>query len=188
MKIVPIVLCAALGAFLSRWHGGGFFETPKVLKNAAWALPFGLSSFYVTFGLGVIPAAVFGLISFGLCLIGKATGHGGGMDLGHSKEEPGQGRKAEKLEYLILKFHGKIPQYWYDALLLALCGVAAVSGAIIAFGYTNPLLGALVFLGGAAKAPAYMLGWSLSEDDATEIGELLTGFFAYGALAAAVVV
>ena len=199
MKITVVILFAALGAFLSRWHGGGFGGGSKVLKNIIWALPFGCASFYITAqNAGVKIGVIFGLSAFLLCLIGKATGHGGGMDLAHSLEEPGAGRRPEKLEYLILGLHGKMPQYWYDALLLMISGFAAVSGAVFVFCYVNFWFGVIIALGGLSKALAYIIGWSLVDEDildmdlkdfdeATEIGEFLTGFFAYGGLASAVV-
>lgn len=195
MKVLLIILCAVSGALISRWHGGGFGSGSKVLKNIIWSLPFGLCSFYaLSLNTNIFTAIAVSALAWGLCLIGKASGHGGGMDLAHNSKEPGEGREPEKLEYLILWLHGKISQYKYDALLLVLCGLASVSGAMLVFSYVNPWFGAIIALGGALKALAYSIGWFLADktlldtnpkdfDEATEIGEFLSGFFAYGSLA-----
>lgn len=198
LKIALIVLLPFYGAFISRWHGGGFIAgSPKAVKNTLWALPFALISFFAVFQeASLIVSIIAGATALGLCFVGKTLGHGGGIDMGHNPKEPGAGREPEKLEYLILWAHGKIPQYWYDAALLSICGLAAVSGAVLAFAFVNPLAAGIVVLGGLAKAPAYMIGWAMDPEDLaefelsdfnepTEIGEFLTGFFAYAGLAIA---
>lgn len=187
------VALAAFGLFLSRWHGGGFISgSPKVLKNILWALPFSAIAFFAHTGTA---AWVWAGIALALCIFGKATGHGGGMDLAHSDKEPGLGRTPEKLEYLILWAHGKIPQYWYDVILLAIVGFAAVSGGVLAVGHVSTPAALVIALGGVLKAFAYMVGWKVHPkgtgsgwkelDEATEVGEALTGLFAYMGLAAA---
>lgn len=194
------LLAVLYGGFMSRWHGGGFIGgSPKVLKNTLWALPFAAVSFLALFQAGVDgwPLYVAAAVSLALGIFGKATGHGGGMDLAHSPKEPGgnPSRSPEKLERLILWLHDDLPRYWYDALILVLVGIAAVSGAAFALGYINPLAGVIVAIGGAMKAVGYMIGWHFHDefptvlqnapedfDEATEIGEFLTGIFAYTGL------
>ena len=176
-----------MGGLISRWHGGGFFECPKIFKTMIWACPFGAIVFLYFFRYGLASALVFGVIAFALSGFGKATGHGGGIDLGHNPEQPGSGRKPEKLEYLILWLHGNIPEYWYDLLLLSICGLAAVSGGLLVF-FVNPVAGSLFFIGGLMKGASYALGWSLYPEKATETGEFLTGIFAYAALSSALFV
>lgn len=174
-------------AFVSRWHGGGFFNAPKSVKNVAWALPFGGVSYYLLFTAGFSPTliAVGSIISFALCVAGKATGHGGFMDLGAWR----QIRKREALEFILNPVRGKIPEKLYDALGLSIVGMAAVSGAALAAVISGSALASLcIAIGGAAKALAYVIGWSLRGhirpewwddlDEPTEIGEILTGFFA----------
>ena len=193
-----LLLLPILGAFLSRLHGGGFISgVNKSLKNILWALPFGLLSIYAVFtatdNIYMIISSF--IISMGLCVVGKATGHGGGMDLAHSPKEPYNGRDPEKLEYLILWLHGRINQYWYDALILAIVGFVSVSGAVLVLSFVNPLAAIVVALGGVLKALSYIIGWavfmvvdfSCTDDlnEETEIGEVLTGFFAYAGLAIA---
>lgn len=175
---------AFTGAFISRWHGGGFIQnSPKVLKNFLWALPFSVCAYFATTQWWV------SLLVLAWSIVFKATGHGGAMDLGHSPKEPGAGRDPEKLEYLVLWLHGRIPTYWYDLLTLAIIGLFSVAGAAFAVGYTNTLAGIIIALGGLGKPIGYAIGWQLnraiedffSEDlnEATEIGEFLTGFLAY---------
>jgi len=174
---------------MSRWHGGGFINgSPKALKTFLWSVPFAAAGVWAS-------GWVMGLVALALCMAGKATGHGGGMDLAHSPKEPGAAREPEKLEYLILWAHPYIPRYLYDAILLALVGFAAVSGGAVAVGWTDPLAGLLIAAGGLLKPVAYMVGWAVYPkgqgkgppdlNEATEIGEFITGVFAYGGLGCA---
>jgi len=181
-KIVKTLIWAL--PFVSRWHGGGFFKAPKIVKTLIWALPFGVSSFIISLGLGLKLAAVLGVSSFILCALGKATSHGGFMDLG-TWDKP---RENERLELLIKPLKGKIPEYCYDALGLAVVGLASVSGGIIPLAIQNPFAGPILAIGGVSKALAYMIGWQflptqgenmpVDMDEHTEIGEILTGAFA----------
>lgn len=198
IELFLIISLPFYGAFISRWHGGGFIAgSPKAVKNALWALPFAAASGWALREDAdlIIPISL-AILAFALSFLGKTTGHGGGMDLGHNPKEPGAGREPEKLEYLILWAHGKISQYWYDAALLCLSGLAAVSGAVLGFAFVNPLAAGIIALGGLAKAPAYMIGWGVDPEDLaefelsdfnepTEIGEFMTGFFAYAGLSIA---
>lgn len=215
MMALFIIIFSLLGGVISRWHGGGFIGgSPKVLKNFVWAAPLAIGSMVafapiapaiyemVNFIHAVMPLQAFyaacGAIFLALCMIGKATGHGGGMDLGHNPKEPGKGRKPEKLEYLIIWLHGRIPQYWYDALLLSITGIAAMSGAALAMASVHPVAALIVAFGGAMKGLAYMIGWEFEKllvtvepedfNEPTEIGEFLTGLFAYLAFALAMVI
>lgn len=197
-----VILLAVYGGLISRIHGGGLVHNiPKTIKNLLWALPLAAASSYLVYrdrgalwiyDYGYEVGITFMVLTFaaiaGLCTIGKATGHGGGIDLATSSLEPGKGREPEKLEYLILWLHDRIPRYWYDALLLLIVGVAAVSGAALAAASVNVWAGAVVVAGGASKSVAYMLGWryavkmTVDLSEPTEFGELLTGAFAYGAM------
>ena len=175
-------------AFVSRWHGGGFFKAPKVLKNAVWA---GALTVPVVLAYGPLlgfHAAWPALVAFALCFAGKATGHGGGMDLGHSPKEPSNGRDLEKLEFIIFPLFDRIPRYWYDALLLALTGLAAVSGAVIALTPLNPIHGLILAAAGLLKPLGYMIGWKNFPDNkngaATVTGEVMAGFLVGLALVA----
>lgn len=169
--IIVFILATFLGGWLSRWHGGGMFKADKVIKNIAWAVPLT--------GAAIFMSGWWGLLGLA-CIAGKATGHGAGIDLGTWT----QSRSDEKLEFIIKPLYGKIPEYWYDVLLLAVTGLAATLGAAIAISLTNPAAGLLCALGGALKPVGYMIGWAIWPDNrksyATRTGEWGAGIFAYG--------
>lgn len=192
-KAALIAIIAMIGAGLSRWHGGGFIGgSPKILKAFLWSLPFAGIAVFAHWGSDWKTLAAIGLGVLAWSMVFKNTGHGAGMDLAHSDKEPGKGRDPEKLEYLILWLHGRMPQYWYDFLLLTIIGLFSVAGAAIAVGYVNPWAGAIIALGGLGKPAGYAIGWAVYPeaqgrgwkefDEATEIGEGLTGLFAFMAL------
>lgn len=164
-----------LGALISRAHGAGWL--PKVALSILWALPFGVMPIYyfndIAFGVSLA------LIAVGLSALGKSTGHGGWMDLG-SWEKP---RSKERMEFIIKPLHGDMQEYWYDVLGMCLKGFLSVSGAIIAMGFINPLFSVIMSVGGLLCGLAYMIGWAVYPKQATVIGEVLKGVFAYGAIA-----
>lgn len=184
------LLIPFIGAFISRWHGGGLIHgTPKAIKALVWSFPFALVV-YLNTGAGDTKSIMYSAFTLISCMVFKNTGHGGGMDLGYNPKEPNAGRKPEKIEYLILWLHGRIPTYWYDFTLLAIIGLFSTIAPSIVIGMDNLLLGMIIALSGAFKAVAYAIGWKLLDmgkiqhlpynfNHATAIGELLTGFFAY---------
>lgn len=184
--ITFIILFASTGGIVSRGCGGGFKELPYHLNEYLYAGPYAILCVIAGLGFPLV------ILAYAFAVIGKSTGHGGGMDLGHSPKEPGQGREPEKLEYAILWLHGKIPQYWYDALLLGLTGllVTVPTGMVIAS--VNPMAGILIALSGLTKPLSYIIGWKIYPsgsgdgpkelDEATAIGEFLTGFFGWSAV------
>lgn len=163
--MIGILLFSLLGGLISRWHGGGFFPAPKALKNVVWAGPFAAAAFLFT---GNIPLSV---LAFGLCLAGKAFGHGPFIDLGTWRGSKG---------------------YWHDFAGLSLAGFLAVSGAVIAFGTVGFIPALIITIGGLLKGAAYAIGWSIYPqgtgkgipwlNEATAIGEFFTGVAAYAAL------
>ena len=198
LHMAVIACLPILGGLLSRWHGGGFVGgSPKILKAFLWSIPFALFTIFAHFRetTDFVPY-ILGTTVLVWCMVFKNTGHGGGMDLAHNEKEPGAGRTPEKLEYLILWLHGRIDQYRYDLLLLTIIGAFSTAAPAIAIGWEYPIHGLLVFLGGAIGKPlGYALGWKIYPnargkgikhlDEATAIGEFLTGVFAYGGLAIA---
>jgi len=184
--MIYITIYSVFGALISRLHGGGFIKgVPKVVRNLLWCIPLACASAYIFYDnghdwLGIVSAA---MATAGFCFIGKTTGHGGGMDLGSYPDVPGDSREIEKLEYLIYPLYGKINVYWYDALLLAITGLSGVSGVVLALCFTQPLAALIVGISGIMKSLAYIIGWKVSDRYATEIGETLTGLFAYAAVA-----
>lgn len=206
MSVVFLIRCVVfsvaviIGATLSRWHGGGFFPAAKWLKNLLFALPIGLSLIFLsyqglmTLGYGNF-ADVFAALIATLMILGfKAIGHGGGFDLGHSNQEPGNGRDLEKIErwfFLYPKAYNSLPRYWYDALILSIKGglMAAAPAAIIAV--KSVVSAVIMFSGGLVGFPlAYMIGWWLFDNTSlltkvrlapTEFAEFVTGGLFFGA-------
>jgi hypothetical protein len=178
------------GAFLSRFHGGGFKGgVNKFLKNTLWALPFALcTAFAILPYVDYTTLGILTALSLLLCIGGKGTGHGGFMDLSRTTKNDND----ERLEFLIKPLQGKISEYWYDFIGLALVGFAAVSGAVFTVVYFNPLVAAIIAIGGMLKSVAYAIGWTIypkgngkgikNFDEATAIGEFLTGAFAFAGL------
>lgn len=117
---------------------------------------------------GNVPLSI---LAFGLCIAGKAFGHGPFIDLGTWKDSKG---------------------YWHDFAGLSLAGFLAVSGAVIAFGTVGFIPALIITIGGLLKGAAYEIGWSIYPqgtgkgipwlNEATAIGEFLTGVAAYAAL------
>ncbi len=210
LTVLLVIIFSLIGGWTSRMCGGAPPKLPWGLDQWIYAIPyFAICAPAGTAFIAAIFAdrdfdrkprlkiyeGLFLLLPYSLAFTGKRTGHGGGMDLGHNNKEPGAGREPERLEFLIAPLHGKIAQYWYDALLLAVTGLAVtlVAGLIVCF--VNVTAGLLIIVSGPLKALAYMIGWAVYPDgsgsgipyldEATAIGEFLTGVFNYAALAIA---
>lgn len=194
-----LIIALYLGA-VSRWHGGGFFKAPKMVKNLAWGFPFGAVTTYAfsierwtsvnlvwslseRFGAmnGLFINAmwafpiVMGVIVWIACALLKGTGHGGGIDRSTSTEEPGAGRTMEKLEYLIYWFGFKRwSRKTYDDAILFLTGLFAVLPAALAIGFVFWPAGVLTIIGGSLKPKAYHIGYHEHEAWRTdlEVGEV----------------
>lgn len=188
-----IVAMCLYGFIISRWHGGGFISgSPKVLKNILWALPFGLCSFYALLpNTNYFVSSTVATISFLMCLGGKATGHG---RVWNPFKELDQSKNPEFLEGLIIFLQGMLSDFGYKTVAMSLIGFAAVSGAAFSIGYIDTMAGIIVGAGGALKSVSYIVGRILDEEDLlddlpkeidepTEIGEGLTGIFAFAGLA-----
>lgn len=148
-------------AFVSRWHGGGFFYAPKALISLMWALPFA----YL-----VYPNIYAVIIVLALTALAKSTGHGNFMDLG-TWTKPSE---PERLEFLIKPLKNKLSPYWYDFTGLTMLGVIGALPAAIALFSLNSFI---LIAGGVGKAIAYAIGWKIGKYP-TEVGEILTGLFA----------
>lgn len=203
---LAIIAFALLGGWLSRMCGGAPPKLPWGMDQWLYASPYGLISLpassailLLLFTINVKPraywkfVALIALLPYFGAFLGKRTGHGGGIDAGTSKKN----REDESLEFLIKPLHGNIDEYWYDMLLLAITGIATtlLAGTIICF--LDIAAGTLILVSGGFKAVAYMIGWTIYPsgkgkgiphlNEATAIGEFLTGIFAYAALAIAFV-
>lgn len=189
-------------ALLNRWRGAAtkykrYF--PRPWPQLALALPFG----YIAYKYGALPYIipyqeyVTGLVVTIITWGTWVTGWGNVYDLGHAP----RGEKLEKIEYPIHWLYGRVPEYLYDLIGMALRGMIITAPAGIAL--LNPLLA----LSGASMAVAYAIGWLIYDyavehgkterrvawtgtdtylairflprhiDEATAIGELLTGAF-----------
>lgn len=185
------IICAMIyGGLVSRWHGGWGFKASKTVKNLAWALPFGFVAASHFTGIASIAAIL--IAATALCLAGKATGHGGFMDLG-TWPKP---REDERVEFVIKQLRGEVPEPFYDYLGLMIVGFLAVSGLFLALMLKDPLCAALVAACGMAKGTAYAVGWMVRPSNtfadgtagaATTIGEVLTGVIAFLGLGVAYV-
>jgi hypothetical protein len=190
INIIITVLLPIYGAFMSRFHGGGFKGgVNKSLKNMLWALPFGVIV-WLCGGAWWLCA-----ITVALCAIGKAVAHGRGLG---SDEPMRDDMKPEKVEYAILWLQDKVSTRTYKHLIMSLTGFAAVSGAVVAFMFINPMASLIIALGGLLKGVAYEIGTFILPNQTksgiknlmykTEIGEFITGLFAYGGLAIAFII
>jgi len=93
--------------------------------------------------------------------------------------------------------YGENRLYWRNFTGLALVGFTAVSGLFVSLLFVNVYAALTVLMGGLMKAPSYAVGEILLSydgdndgdfDEPTEIGEALTGVFAYLAAGIAVII
>lgn len=167
---------------------------PRPLPQLCLALPFGYIAHLNTQLPPFIPYQELVAVTL-LTMAAWLTGWGNVYDLGHAP----RGEKLEKIEYPIHWLYGRIPEYWYDFIGMALRGIIITLPAGLAT--LNPWL----VLSGASMALAYALGWLIWDyavehgkterriswtgtetylairflprhlDEATAIGELFTG-------------
>ena len=168
---------------LSRMCGGGFVKLPYGLDQWLYAFPFAILGYLSIGWWGVLLAGIF-------AFLGKRTGHGQYMDLGSWTGIV----KPERLDLIVKWFFGKDPNKTHqgagskvrDFFGLCVTGAFTALGASIALALGGHLwLSLIVFLGGAAKGVAYLVGWDAwwpemghNLDEPTEVGEFFCGFFA----------
>jgi hypothetical protein len=181
INTVIAILFILYGGFISRFHGGAFKGgVNKTLKNFLWALPHAVAIFLINPWLA--PLGFINML--------KATGHG--RFLG-SDEPMRQDMKPEKAEYAILWLEDKISTRVYKHIGMALTGFLALLGSVIAFMFIDPLAALIIAIGALLKGVAYEIGTFILPKQTksgikhfmykTEIGEFITGIFAYGGLA-----
>ena len=179
---IIVLAFSMIGGIISRWHGGGFIGgSPKIIKNLMWGSPFGLVVFLITNNWWL------GLAALAVCAAGKATGHGRGMSL--LDQVTG---KPERLEFIVSWLYGRVSDYWYQFSILSVAGAASVFGGVITLSHVNPLYGLILAVCGLIKGAAYAIGWKIYPNgigrgikdlsEATQIGEFLSGVFAYSSL------
>lgn len=213
MFVLAILFILAL-SYLSRMCGGAPPKLPYGLDQWLYAIPFAVNAAVILTGLPLWLEIILVATSYAGAFVGKRTGHGGGMDDARSEKEPGAGRTLEKVEYLIYPWlYKKVSRKLYDFVLVTLTGLAVTLASAIAFFYNGSILsGIVMIISGGAKGIAYQIGWKLFDmekakgyveivngqrhmkrypkylDEATAIGEFLTGTFnALGIIGALVV-
>lgn len=185
-SIIALIVIA-YGGVVSRIHGGGIIAIRKVWTNLLWALPFGISTFliyHVFFSLTL--SVICGIICTLLTMVLKGTGHGQYFTLGHYDADD----KPETLDPIVDLVYGKetpTNKASRDFVGLAVVGAAAVLPMVLFLLPINLFLAIVLFAGGAAKALAYSVGWTLFNQNKfpspTNVGEVLTGIFAFLGLA-----
>jgi hypothetical protein len=99
------------------------------------------------------------------------------MDLGASKKI----RDDETLEFIIKPLKPKIPEYWYDFILLGVTGVAVTIAPGVFIAFYDVIAGILVALSGLLKPVGYAIGRKFWGN--TESGEYISGGLRWLALA-----
>jgi len=175
MEILIILSGACIMAVLSRMAGGGFVYLPLGLDQHLYAVP------YAFVGLLCTGSWWFFWLAYATAFLGKRTGHGQYMDLGTWSKEV----EPETLDFIVEAIFGKdnYDSYWRDFFGLTITGLVVALGATIALIVSgNFLFALLILLGASLKSISYMIGWKVHKmfdhKSGTEIGELLTGFFA----------
>lgn len=149
-----------IGGIIGRWNGGGEpvgwgKYTPNPVDPILLSIPYAVIAF------ALLPWKIAAVLWI-LTVIAILKGHGRNMDLGtfDNSSRP-EGVKAEWYEFLIKGLYGKIPEYWYDALGLAISGLTYTLpvGLAVALGVDGLFMpGMLVALSGALKSLGYMVG------------------------------
>lgn len=179
LTTIEIALLAALGGFLSRLCGRKSV-IPFGLEQWLYALPYGLIFLGYWQGIPAYLPAVFG----------KRTGHGQYIHLGYLPRQDYE--QDEPLDPIIRLFFGEDRggAYWRCVAGLVLTGMAVTLIPGVIYGLQiSPLCGSVIALSGASKGVAYQIGWFLRRKTTyvmfpTKIGEILTGVFGWGTLAA----
>jgi len=192
MNSIIAFIIGLLGAIIYRFRGAATplkRYLPRPISQIVFSLPYA----YVAFLSGGFWVSFFCLL---LTLAFVCTGHGNGHDLGSADRG-----EDETLEILVKWLYGKIPEYWYDVILMLVLGVCITIPCGLAAGSM------LIALSGSLKAPAYMIGhWVYNNspkvskidssgngykgvkylphhlDHATAIGEFVTGLLLWSSL------
>jgi len=186
---IIIIILAALAltwrGFTSRMSGGGWPKTPWIWDRFLYAIPELLLWPWISaWAVAVWIASAFL----------KRMGTAPFLDMGHDQNPT---EKKSIIVWALKPLQGKLSAFWYDFTgnaILGLCHASAAIVALISFGWIFPAI--FIALGGISRALAYTIGWALIPnyrnenlpdpiDEATKIGEILSGVFhAVGSLAA----
>ncbi|MCC7305831.1 MAG: hypothetical protein IT558_06180 [Alphaproteobacteria bacterium] len=191
-------------AWVSRMCGGAPPPLGRPYTQILYAIPLGLIC---------LKSGVFTLAAFAGAYFGKSTGHGQWMSLAHVikkvHEEPldfivtwfwGPDPRviaSDDAQAVILsREYGLTKLYWRCVSGLVVVGTAVTIIPALIFGvFVSPVGALLLLISGALKGPAYMIGWKIYPtgggsgipelNQATQIGEFLTGLFTGVAIALA---
>lgn len=163
---VIVLACIVAGAFLYRWRGGGFMwafgRVHRAIKLAACAA-------FVTLPVALSGHGLGAAIAFAAAMFAVSRGHGAYMDLSRTQPEKSHdrvGQYQEEPDWAWL-FRRLIPsgeiagrRYWYEAWALSMTGAAVTLAPALLLALAGQWpAAAVMLLAGAAKGPAYMLGW-----------------------------
>lgn len=163
--VVPIYL-----SLTSRWHGGGFFSAPKLLKDAAYALPYGIFTFMVSQYSFMISLA-WALVALFWAGLWKRTGHADFYQMGQGNTVT----REQTLTPIVRFLTGKTDRgsLLYDAVGMGL------KGLLIPLLTLNPWL---ILASGIGYPLAFYIGWYHLKNKygkgPIEWGEYLAGCFA----------
>lgn len=174
------LIMAFLGGYISRMCGGGFFQLGRGLEQFAYALPYG--GILLLYGY---PKAA--LVAYAFAVLGKRLGHGQYIDRG--KVILPESMRDSIDPFVSLFFGPETGQdYWRDKFGLLFTGLAVSVPCGVLFGlFVDPVIGCLIALSGGTKAISYMIAYWFYDNvskryRATDLGEILTGAFAWGSL------
>ncbi len=166
-----VILAAILGGWSSRNCGGGWPKMPLALEQWIYGIPYGAA-------MAINPISA--VIAYLCAVLGKRMGHGQYIHLGKKRQVITQ---DEVIDPLLRFFFGvdRGGAYWRCVCGLAITGLAVTVPTGVLYGGKG---GAMIAISGASKGMAYMIGHSLPVKSPTIIGEILTGVFGWGILAA----
>lgn len=157
--------------------GAGLFRLYGAKESERHGIPKAVVAMLFTLPYAFISPAEIGLFIWIVTFVAMVTGHGNGQDLGTYTGPT----KDEKIEFLVKWLKPYLSPYWYDAAFLAVNGLLMTAPGGIAAGSCE------VTFSGLMRPVGYMIGrWSTkyqSRISATAMGEILTGFFFFVALA-----
>lgn len=183
--LILATLALTWRGFTSRMSGGGWPKTPWIWDRFLYALPDLLLWPWISAWAVLVWIASAFL---------KRMGTAPFLDMGYDQNPTA---KKSIIVWALKPLKGKISDFWYDFTGNAILGffhASAGAVALLAFGWIIPAI--LLLSGGVARSLAYSIGWALipnyskpewpdAINQATKIGEILSGVFhASGALAA----
>jgi hypothetical protein len=188
------IVFAVAGALLSRWHGGGFFHTDKVIINIIWGLCITIALAFMIPNDNIWTYSGWLVFCFAVSIATKATGHGQYFSLGTvwKKIEP------ERLDFIVAPLFGDDPRvldlpydkkyypwlYWRCVFGMTIKGLLTSLGAAIPLLVYNPPLAVPIILGGLFMGVCYMIGRAFFPPTyATEPAEYLSGLFLFAGIA-----